>query len=122
MKQIDDEGQGMILYLQQEGRGIGLGNKIKAYHLQDGGADTVDANRLLGFDEDLRDYSCAACILQNIGVESVRLMTNNPAKINSLRERGIDVVSRVPLEIAPNPSNLDYLQTKKERMDHMLDL
>jgi 3,4-dihydroxy 2-butanone 4-phosphate synthase / GTP cyclohydrolase II len=109
----------VVIYLHQEGRGIGLGNKIRAYALQDTGLDTVEANLELGFKEDLRDYGIGAQILRDLGVGEVRLLTNNPHKIESLRSYGLQVV-RVPLEVTPHSGNIDYLRTKKEKLGHLL--
>lgn len=122
MRRVAEAGQGIILYLRQEGRGIGLVSKLRAYNLQDEGYDTVEANRLLGHGADERDYTIAATLLREFGVSSVRLLTNNPEKIESLEEYGIDVVERVPLEPHVNRHNADYLRTKVERMRHILDL
>jgi GTP cyclohydrolase II len=119
---IGSRGIGVLLYLRQEGRGIGLLQKLRAYNLQDQGYDTVDANLLLGHGADERDYSLAARILEELGVNSVRLMTNNPLKINALQAEGILVNSRFPLEIAVNADNEGYLLTKARRMDHLLQL
>jgi GTP cyclohydrolase II len=113
---------GLLLYLNQEGRGIGLVNKIRAYALQDQGFDTVDANRALGLPVDARDYGPAAAVLHHMGIRRVRLLTNNPSKRRALREHGIEVVQRVPLETLPNPTNLPYLRTKRDRMGHWLQL
>src|SRR6266550_2473260 len=113
--------RGVLLYLDHEGRGIGLFNKIRAYGLQDGGLDTVDANVELGLPIDARDYSAAASVLQELGIRSVRLMTNNPAKILGLEMHGVDVVERVPLETIPNEINAPYLRAKASRMGHLLD-
>jgi GTP cyclohydrolase II len=113
---------GLLLYLPQEGRGIGLVNKIRAYALQDRGLDTVDANLMLGLPVDRREYGSAAAILRYLGVAQVRLLTNNPAKLRALERHGIRVVERVPLETTPNPVNLPYLRTKAERLGHLLDL
>jgi 3,4-dihydroxy 2-butanone 4-phosphate synthase/GTP cyclohydrolase II len=120
LAKISEEGQGMVLYLRQEGRGIGLLNKVRAYNLQDQGADTIEANELLGFPADLRSYRCAACILAFLGVKSVRLMTNNPKKIEEVEKHGVRVVERVPIEVPPNPANERYLETKREHMGHLL--
>lgn len=111
---------GIIIYLRQEGRGIGLANKIRAYALQDGGMDTVEANLHLGFGADLRDYGVAAAILRQLNVMQVRLLTNNPAKVAGLSEHGIAVVEQVPLVIRPNPHNTRYLNTKRDRLNHTL--
>lgn len=119
MSRVSKEGKGAVLYLRQEGRGIGLINKIKAYNLQDKGRDTVDANIELGFHEDLRDYAIAADMLKQLGIKKVKLMTNNPDKVNQLQKYDIQVTERVELEIDSNCSNKRYLSTKKERMGHM---
>lgn len=116
---LQERGQGILLYLRQEGRGIGLTNKLRAYELQDWGYDTVDANRALGFPDDLRDYGPAAEMLLDLGVDRVRLLTNNPAKIEGLERHGITVVERVSMPVQPNPANLRYLRTKEERMGHL---
>jgi 3,4-dihydroxy 2-butanone 4-phosphate synthase / GTP cyclohydrolase II len=121
MKTIDEKEEGVILYLRQEGRGIGLYNKMKAYNLQDKGFDTVEANEELGFEADLRDYVLGSQILKDLGVKSVRLMTNNPKKIEGLKSYGINVVERENIEITPNEENKRYLKTKKEKLDHMLE-
>ncbi len=120
METIAAEGEGLVLYLRQEGRGIGIANKVRAYTLQDQGADTIEANALLGFPADLRTYKCAGCILSFLGVKSVRLMTNNPLKLEELSKHGVKVTERVPIEIPANPENARYLATKKEQMGHML--
>jgi 3,4-dihydroxy 2-butanone 4-phosphate synthase/GTP cyclohydrolase II len=118
LKQILASDAGVIIYLHQEGRGIGLGNKIKAYALQDQGLDTVEANLELGFKEDLRDYGIGAQILRDLGVGEVRLLTNNPHKITSLQSYGVSV-TRMPLEVAPHQGNIEYLRTKKEKLGHL---
>ncbi|MGH7680865.1 MAG: GTP cyclohydrolase II [Candidatus Eiseniibacteriota bacterium] len=120
LERIDGEGSGVFLYMRQEGRGIGLANKLRAYELQDLGLDTVDANLKLGFKPDLRDYGVAAQILSDIGFGRVRLLTNNPKKIAALKDYGIDVVAREALEIRPNDMNRRYLETKRARLGHLL--
>lgn len=120
MEKIEKEGEGLVLYLRQEGRGIGIANKVRAYQLQDQGADTIEANKILGFPADLRTYQCAACVLSFLNVKSVRLLTNNPLKIEELAKHGVKVDERVPIEMASNPENEKYLQTKREQMGHML--
>lgn len=122
MAMVAARGRGVIVYLRQEGRGIGLMAKLDAYNLQDQGYDTVDANLMLGHDADEREYSLAACILEDLGVASVQLMTNNPLKITALQSSGINVSARVSLEAPINADNKAYLLTKARRMDHMLVL
>ncbi|MFZ5810443.1 MAG: bifunctional 3,4-dihydroxy-2-butanone-4-phosphate synthase/GTP cyclohydrolase II [Thermodesulfobacteriota bacterium] len=122
LRMIEAEGKGVVLYMRQEGRGIGLANKIRAYCLQDQGLDTVDANVKLGFKPDLRDYGIGAQILVALGVTKMRLMTNNPKKIVGLEGYGLEVVERVPIEIDPGEQNACYLRTKKERMGHLLHM
>jgi GTP cyclohydrolase II len=122
MRMISTEGRGVILYLRQEGRGIGLLEKLRAYNLQDLGHDTVDANLMLGHGADERDYTVAAQMLADLGIVSVQVLTNNPLKIAALRDLGVDVTRRVPIEIAPSPDNLAYLRTKAIRMSHLLEL
>ncbi|HLZ31484.1 MAG TPA: GTP cyclohydrolase II [Chloroflexota bacterium] len=117
---IATAGSGVLLYLPQEGRGIGLANKIRAYALQDQGLDTVDANLALGLPVDRREYASAAAILVELGLRQVRLLTNNPAKHAALEKHGIRVVERVPLTVPPNPANRQYLRTKADRMGHLL--
>jgi len=119
---ISMEGKGVILYLNQEGRGIGLVDKIRAYSLQDKGMDTVEANQALGYQPDLRDYGIGAQILADLGLRNIRLLTNNPRKIVGLEGYGLKVVERVPLEIEPNPLNYNYLKTKKEKLGHDLSI
>jgi GTP cyclohydrolase II len=119
---VAQNGRGIVLYLRQEGRGIGLGNKIKAYALQSEGLDTYDANRKLGFPDDLRSYDIAAEMLRLLGVRSVDLITNNPLKIAGLVEEGIPVRRRIPSRTEHNPHNVDYLRTKRERTGHLIEL
>jgi len=120
MKLIQEEGRGVIIYQQQEGRGIGITNKIRAYELQDAGQDTVEANLSLGFEADLRQYECCVDILKQLGLRRVRLMSNNPDKIAALKEAGFDV-QRVPIEVESDARTTDYLKTKKEKLGHMLE-
>jgi GTP cyclohydrolase II len=122
MLMIAQEGAGVLLYLRQEGRGIGLLDKLRAYNLQDQGYDTVEANLALGHQADERDYSVAAHIIKELGVTSVRLLTNNPEKFTCLREMGVEVVERLPLESTVHSDNAQYLFTKAQRMNHLLNL
>jgi GTP cyclohydrolase II len=117
---IGREGGGVLLYLRQEGRGIGLANKVRAYALQDRGLDTVDSNRRLGFADDERDYRHAAAMLRALGIDRVRLLTNNPAKVEGLEAAGIDVTERVAHQMPANPHNADYLATKRKKSGHLL--
>lgn len=119
---IAEHGAGIVVYLRQEGRGIGLGNKIKAYALQQSGADTYEANRQLGFADDLRHYGVAAEILRQLGIRSAELITNNPLKIAGLVEAGIPVRRRIASRVTHNPHNVDYLRTKRERSGHLIEL
>jgi len=120
MRQVAEAGEGVILYLRQEGRGIGLLNKLKAYELQDAGHDTVEANEKLGFKSDLRDYGIGAQILRDLGLRKLNLLTNNPKKIIALDGYGLEVVERVQLEVQPHEDNISYLQTKRDKMGHMI--
>ena len=120
LKAIADEGRGALLYLRQEGRGIGLMNKIRAYHLQDGGADTVEANELLGFGADQRDYGICKPMLDHLGITSLKLLTNNPRKVKAIQGFGVEVAQRLPLQFGKNPHNAKYLATKAGKLGHML--
>ena len=122
MRMIEEEGKGVIVYMRQEGRGIGLFNKLKAYQLQDQGLDTVQANEKLGFKADLRDYGVGAQILRDLGVRKMRQLTNNPKKIKGIEGYGLEVTGRVPIEIKPNDKNIKYLETKKKKMGHILNI
>jgi 3,4-dihydroxy 2-butanone 4-phosphate synthase/GTP cyclohydrolase II len=121
MARIADEGEGVLVYMQQEGRGIGLLNKMKAYHLQDEGLDTVEANQRLGFAPDLRDYGIGALILKDLGLSRIRLMTNNLTKVVGLQGFGLEIAERIPLEVEPNGENKRYLKTKREKLNHVFD-
>jgi 3,4-dihydroxy 2-butanone 4-phosphate synthase/GTP cyclohydrolase II len=120
MKRIEDEGSGVILYMRQEGRGIGLPAKVRAYKLQESGLDTVEANLKLGFPMDLRDYGIGAQMLCDLGLKRIRLLTNNPKKLVGLQGHGLEVVEQLPIKVKPNPHNARYLKTKRERMGHLL--
>lgn len=119
MRLVAGEGRGVILYLRQEGRGIGLVNKIKAYKLQDEGADTVEANERLGFGADMRDYTICKSMLNHLGIDRIRLMTNNPRKVQALENMGFTVVDRIPIQSASNPHNAKYLATKAGKLGHL---
>ena len=119
MRLLREQGRGVLIYLRQEGRGVGLANKISAYALQEGGLDTVQANLALGLPEDARDYRVAAEMLLDLGIHRAALLTNNPAKIKGLRSHGVEVVERLPVQVEPNPFNLRYLRTKKEKLGHL---
>lgn len=122
LRSVAEAGRGVVLYLRQEGRGIGLLNKIRAYHLQDLGADTVEANERLGFGADMRDYSMCQPMLEHLGIKAIRLMTNNPRKVKALSGAGVEVVERVPLQVGRNPHNDGYLKTKASKLGHFLPL
>jgi GTP cyclohydrolase II len=119
LQNIAELGRGAILYLRQEGRGIGLVNKIRAYSLQDQGADTVEANERLGFGADMRDYSICAPMLQYLGAKKLQIMTNNPRKIEALKSLGFEIVNRIPIQADSNPHNVQYLATKADKLGHM---
>jgi 3,4-dihydroxy 2-butanone 4-phosphate synthase/GTP cyclohydrolase II len=121
MEIINNEGLGVLLYMRQEGRGIGLENKLRAYELQDLGLDTVEANEKLGLPADLRDYGIGAQILVDLGLSSLRLMTNNPKKIVGIEGFGLKVVERIPITVKPRPENLRYLKIKKEKLGHLFE-
>jgi 3,4-dihydroxy 2-butanone 4-phosphate synthase/GTP cyclohydrolase II len=121
MKMIAGEGRGVFLYMHQEGRGIGLVNKLKAYSLQDQGMDTVEANHALGFPADLRDYGTGAQILVELGIRKLKLLTNNPKKITGIGGWGLEITERVPIQVSQNEKNQAYLKTKKEKMGHLLN-
>jgi len=122
LRRIAREGRGMVLYENQEGRGIGILNKLRAYELQDQGADTVEANEQLGFEADYRNYELPALVLRHFGVTEVRLISNNPDKIQALEDKGIRVTERVPVQVARSDDSEDYLRTKKEKLGHLLEL
>jgi GTP cyclohydrolase II len=122
MRTIAEEGCGLLIYEHQEGRGIGLMAKLRAYELQDHGFDTITANQALGFEADCRDFSLPAAVLNHLGIHRVRLLSNNPHKLRALVNAGIDVVERIPCEIPPNPHTLAYLRIKKDRMGHTLTM
>ena len=120
MEDIENEGKGILLYMRQEGRGIGLDNKILAYGLQDQGKDTVEANEALGFPADLRDYGIGAQILVDLGARKLRILTNNPKKVVGLKGYGLEIVERIPLVVRPNPDNAKYLETKRDKLGHLI--
>jgi len=122
LQMIEEEGQGVLLYMQQEGRGIGLTNKIRAYMYQDKGIDTYNANVLLGFSSDPRQYELAAAMLKKFNISNIRLLTNNPQKIQDLEKFGVKIKERIPIEIPPNSFNRFYLETKKNKFGHILSL
>jgi len=122
MEIVERRGQGVILYMHQEGRGIGLVNKVKAYELQDKGLDTVEANKVLGFKPDLRDYGIGAQILADLGLSTIALLTNNPRKIVGIEGYGLKVTKRIPLEMKPTRANWKYLRVKKKKLGHMLEV
>ncbi len=119
LAKIAEEGRGAVIYMEQEGRGIGLINKLRAYELQEKGADTVQANEMLGFKPDLRDYGVGAQVMVDLGLKQIRFMTNNPTKVKGLEGYGLEITEWVPLSVPPNPHNLKYLKTKAEKMGHV---
>jgi len=121
MQMVQAAGEGLVLYISQEGRGIGLEHKMRAYALQDGGMDTVEANRHLGFRADEREFGTGAQILHDLGVRQLKVITNNPKKLSGLHGYGLDVVAQVPLQITPNPHNARYLATKRDKLGHLLE-
>ena len=120
IRKVAEAGQGVIVYMRQEGRGIGLGPKIQAYKLQERGYDTVEANKKLGFPMDLREYGLGAQILVDLGVKTIRLLTNNPKKVVGLEGYGLEIVEQVPIKVKPNPHNEKYLKTKREKLGHLI--
>jgi 3,4-dihydroxy 2-butanone 4-phosphate synthase/GTP cyclohydrolase II len=120
LRQVAESGRGVVVYMRQEGRGIGLAPKIKAYKLQEQGYDTVQANRKLGYDMDLREYGLGAQILTDLGLRTIRLLTNNPRKVVGLEGYGLEITEQVPIRVKPNPHNLRYLQTKRDKLGHLL--
>jgi 3,4-dihydroxy 2-butanone 4-phosphate synthase/GTP cyclohydrolase II len=120
MDRIEKEGRGVVLYMRQEGRGIGIEHKLKAYKLQEQGMDTVEANLALGFKPDQRDYGVGAQILRHLGVRDMRILTNNPRKFRALQGYGLQIVERVSIEVEPNPANEQYLRTKRDKLGHLL--
>jgi 3,4-dihydroxy 2-butanone 4-phosphate synthase/GTP cyclohydrolase II len=120
MRQVAESGRGVIVYMRQEGRGIGLAPKIKAYKLQEQGYDTVEANQRLGFPMDLREYGLGAQILADLGLKNIRLLTNNPRKVVGLEGYGLKITEQVPIKVRPNPHNANYLKTKREKLGHLL--
>src|SRR5215468_1302892 len=120
LRQVSEAGRGVVVYMRQEGRGIGLAPKIKAYKLQEQGYDTVEANQKLGYEMDLREYGLGAQILADLGLKTIRLLTNNPRKVVGLEGYGLEIVEQVPIKVKPNPHNLHYLKTKREKLGHLL--